>query len=130
MTLDRGREQLMDLLEKRSGLVLEEDIAQLELLSDRIDSIVSEDADLQIEGFGIFSRDTSGVLRFVPSDVLEMEVNYRYVGLKPVEIAPASGSMVSRDLAVPTPLRTADADPDAVKDTTKRICTVEDAENS
>src|SRR5690625_1768153 len=130
MTLDRGREQLMDLLEKRSGLDREEVRAQLELLAERIDSIVAEDADLQIEGFGIFSRDTSGVLRFVPSDVLEMEVNYRYVGLKPVEIAPASGSMVSRDLAVPPPLRTADADPDAVTDTTSGIGPVEGAEIS
>src|SRR5690625_1967404 len=130
MTLDRGREQLMDLLERRSGLDREEVRAQLELLAERIDSIVAEDADLEIEGFGIFSRDTSGVLRFVPSDVLEMEVNYRYVGLKPVEIAPATGSMVSRDLAVPPPLRTVDADPDAVTDTTGGIGPVEGAEIS
>lgn len=83
MHLDHPK--FVDLLVENSGQDREKVEKQLtELISD-IKSALAEGEAYEIEGFGIFSKLGNNVM-FIPSEGLETEINYKYVGMEPIEI--------------------------------------------
>lgn len=83
MHLDHPK--FVDLLVENSGQDREKVEKQLvELISD-IKSALTEDEAYEIEGFGIFSKLGNNVM-FIPSEGLETEINYKYVGMEPIEV--------------------------------------------
>ncbi|MEL7833302.1 SPOR domain-containing protein [Fodinibius sp. Rm-B-1B1-1] len=83
MTIDK--EQLISLLEDKTGLEREQVEGQLSQLIDRIRKAAEEGKDFEIEGFGTFSMTEEG-LQFAPADKLETEINNKYAGMKPIEL--------------------------------------------
>lgn len=83
MTIDK--EQLISLLEDKTGLEQQQVEGQLSQLIDRIQKAAEEGKDFEIEGFGTFSMTDDG-LQFSPVDKLETEINNKYAGMKPIEL--------------------------------------------
>jgi hypothetical protein len=83
MTIDK--KQLISLLEEKTGLEREQVEVQLSELISRIQKAAEEDKTFEVEGFGTFSME-GGSLQFEPGDVLEMEINNKYAGMKPIEL--------------------------------------------
>ena len=88
-------EKLVGLLMENSGLEQEKVEKQLaELVSD-IKKALEENEAYEVEGFGIFSK-LGNNIHFIPSEDLETEINYKYVGMEPIEL-PGSGDSSSED---------------------------------
>lgn len=83
MTIDK--EQLISLLEEKTGLEREKVETQLSELISRIQKAAKEDKTFEVEGFGTFSME-EGSLQFEPGDILETEINNKYAGMKPIEL--------------------------------------------
>lgn len=83
MTIDK--EQLISLLEEKTGLEREQVETQLSELINRIQKAAEEDKTFEVEGFGTFSME-EGSLQFEPGDTLETEINNKYAGMKPIEL--------------------------------------------
>ena len=83
MHLDHPK--FVDLLVENSGQDREKVEKQLAELINDIKSALAEDEAYEIEGFGIFSKLGNNVM-FIPSEGLETEINYKYVGMEPIEI--------------------------------------------
>lgn len=83
MAIDR--KQLIELLVARTGLEEDKVEEQLSRLTDHIKHAAEEGKSFQIEGLGTFNLDDD-TLRFSPSETLETEINYRYAGMKPIEL--------------------------------------------
>lgn len=84
--------QLTELLAETSGQDVEKIESQLAHLIDEINSTIAEGEAYEIEGFGIFSG-IGNRMMFIPSKDLETEVNFKYVGMEPLEMktpAPAA----------------------------------------
>jgi hypothetical protein len=45
-----------------------------------------------VEGLGAFRRADDGLMEFQPDDVLALEVNYKFAGLRPIEVSPPASS--------------------------------------
>lgn len=91
-------EQLIELLAEASGLTSDNIERQLSELTNDIEQAISEGEAYEIEGFGIFSGIGNRIM-FIPSKDLETEINYKYVGMEPIE------------LDEPEPLKIEDDDP-------------------
>ena len=78
-------EQLIELLAEAAGTTSENIERQLEELTSEIEQAISENEAYEIEGFGIFSGIGNRIM-FIPSKELETEINYKYVGMEPIEI--------------------------------------------
>ncbi|MBO6794031.1 MAG: SPOR domain-containing protein [Balneolaceae bacterium] len=78
-------QKLLELLTEASGLDAEKAEEQLKALVAEIQQSLSEDEAYEIEGFGIFSSLGNRVM-FIPSKELETEINFKYVGMEPIEI--------------------------------------------
>ncbi len=83
MTIDK--EQLISLLEEKTGLEREQVETQLSELIGRIQKAAEENKAFEVEGFGTFSME-DGSLQFEPEDTLETEINNKYAGMKPIEL--------------------------------------------
>ncbi|PAU95303.1 hypothetical protein CK503_03670 [Aliifodinibius salipaludis] len=83
MTIDK--EQLISLLEEKTGLEREQVEAQLSELINRIQKAAEDGKTFEVEGFGTFSME-EGRLQFEPGDTLETEINNKYAGMKPIEL--------------------------------------------
>lgn len=83
MTIDK--EQLISLLEKKTGSDREQVEAQLSELINRIQKAADEGKTFEVEGFGTFNME-EGRLQFEPGDTLETEINNKYAGMKPIEL--------------------------------------------
>jgi len=83
MTIDK--EQLISLLEEKTGLEREQVETQLSELIGRIQKAAEENKTFEVEGFGTFSME-DGSLQFEPEDTLETEINNKYAGMKPIEL--------------------------------------------
>jgi len=83
MTIDK--EQLISLLEEKTGLEREQVETQLSELISRIQKAYEEGKSFEVEGFGTFSMEEEG-LQFEPGDTLETEINNKYAGMKPIEL--------------------------------------------
>lgn len=76
------------LLAKRANLDQEKAEKQLTSLVDTIQSEVKEKGSYEIDKFGTFSL-VDNQLTFSPHKQLEIEVNYKYAGMTPIQIRPA-----------------------------------------
>ena len=83
MTIDK--EQLISLLEEKTGLEREQVETQLSELISRIQKASEEGKAFEVEGFGTFSMEEES-LEFEPGDTLETEINNKYAGMKPIEL--------------------------------------------
>ncbi|RNC83956.1 MAG: hypothetical protein ED557_09300 [Balneola sp.] len=77
--------QLLDLLIETSGQDQEKIEKQIAELIDEINQAVADGEAYEIEGFGIFSGLGDRIL-FIPSKELETEINFKYVGMEPIEL--------------------------------------------
>lgn len=78
-------EKFIGLLVENSGIEKEKVESYLEELIADIKTAFDEDEGYEVEGFGIFSKLGANVL-FIPSEELETEINYKYVGMEPIEL--------------------------------------------
>ena len=77
--------KFIELLVEATGQDEEKVTKQLgELITEINDSLAQGDA-YEIEGFGIFTKFGAN-LSFLPSSELETEINYKYAGMKPLEL--------------------------------------------
>lgn len=81
MTIDN--EKFVALLVENSGIEKEKIELYLKELIDEIKNAFDEDEAYEIDDFGIFSKLGSNIL-FIPSESLETEINYKYVGMEPL----------------------------------------------
>lgn len=77
--------QFIQLLTDTSGIDSDKVERQIEELSKEIMQAVADGEAYEIESFGIFSGIGNRVL-FIPSKELETEINFKYVGMEPIEI--------------------------------------------
>lgn len=77
--------QFLELVAEAAGLDAEKAEQQLAELIAEIKQSLKEDEAYEIEGFGIFSSLGNRVM-FIPSKELETEVNFKYVGMEPIEL--------------------------------------------
>ncbi len=77
--------QFLELIAEASGIDLEKAEKQLSELISEIKQSLGEGEAYEIEGFGIFSSLGNRVM-FIPSDELETEINFKYVGMEPIEL--------------------------------------------
>jgi len=77
--------QFLELLADAAGLELEKAEKQLTELVNEIKQSLSEGEAYEIDGFGIFSSLGNRVM-FIPSNELETEINFKYVGMEPIEL--------------------------------------------
>jgi len=78
-------EKFIALLVENSGIEKEKVEKYLEELILDIQTAFEEDEGYEVDGFGIFSKLGANVL-FIPSEELETEINYKYVGMEPIEL--------------------------------------------
>lgn len=89
-------EQLLQLLADTTGIEPEKITQQLNDLIKEITDSVKEGEAYEIEGFGIFSGIGNRVM-FIPSKELETEVNFKYVGMEPIELEDGSSKSAGND---------------------------------
>jgi cytoskeletal protein RodZ len=77
--------QFIELLVETSGIEQEKVEKQIGELIAEIEQAVSDGEAYEIEGFGIFSG-IGGRVIFMPSGELETEINFKYVGMEPIEM--------------------------------------------
>lgn len=77
--------QFLELITEAGGINAEKAEKQLlELIAD-IKQSLEEGGAYEIEGFGIFSSLGNRIM-FIPSKELETEINFKYVGMEPIEL--------------------------------------------
>ncbi len=96
MHLDHDK--FFDLLVSNSGMTAEKAEKQFHELITEMKAAFDEDDAYEIEGFGIFSKLGSNVL-FIPSEELETEINYKYVGMEPIELPGSVGNDLSSEFS-------------------------------
>ncbi len=79
------KENLISLLEKKTGLERDDVESQLSELINRIQQAADEGKTFEVEGFGTFGMQ-EGTLHFEPNDRLQTEINNKYAGMKPIEL--------------------------------------------
>ncbi len=77
--------QFLELVAEAAGYDIEKAEKQLTDLISDIQQSLSDEGAYEIEGFGIFSKLGNRIM-FIPSDELETEVNFKYVGMEPIEL--------------------------------------------
>ena len=78
-------QKLVELLTDASGIEAEKIEKQIGELVEEIHQALEDGEAYEIEGFGIFSGIGNRVL-FIPSKELETEINFKYVGMEPIEL--------------------------------------------
>ncbi len=101
-------QKLVELLTETSGIDKEKVESQLEELIEEIKEAIAEGDAYEVSGLGVFSGIGNNIL-FIPSDDFATEINYKYVGMEPIEM---------EDSATDTAENTAqpDEDEDATED--------------
>lgn len=98
MNIDR--EQLIDLLVERTPRGREEVERQFNEMIAEITDLTAEGKPYTIDGFGTFSLQ-DGLLTFEAAEELQTEINYKYVGMNPVEIVKPNRDMPEADAKSP-----------------------------
>ncbi|MFN1835630.1 SPOR domain-containing protein [Balneola sp. MJW-20] len=78
-------EKLIDLISDTSGISRENVEKQLVDLVEEINQALEDGEAYEIDDFGVFSAMGNNVI-FIPADNLETEINYKYVGMEPIEV--------------------------------------------
>lgn len=78
-------EKFIGLLVENSGIEKEKVEKYVEELVSDIKTAFDEGEGYELEGFGFFSKLGTNIL-FIPSDELETEINYKYVGMEPIKL--------------------------------------------
>lgn len=78
-------QKLIELLIDASGIEAEKVEQQIGELIEEIQQALADGEAYEIESFGIFSGLGNRVL-FIPSKELETEINFKYVGMEPIEL--------------------------------------------
>ncbi|MEX0723042.1 MAG: SPOR domain-containing protein [Gracilimonas sp.] len=88
MHIDHSK--LVELLVETSGIEKEKIESQLSDLLEEVIAAIEEGDAYEVDGLGVFSGIGNNVI-FIPSDELSTEINYKYVGMEPIEMddAPA-----------------------------------------
>lgn len=82
-------DKLVELLVETSGIEKEKVEGQLEELVEEIKEAISEGDAYEVSGLGVFSGIGNNIL-FIPSDDFATEINYKYVGMEPIEMDDAA----------------------------------------
>ncbi|MTI87409.1 MAG: hypothetical protein FH748_05510 [Balneolaceae bacterium] len=82
-------EKLVELLSEASGIEKEKIEKQLKELVGEIHEAIDEGEAYEVDGFGIFSQIGENLV-FMPNKDLETEINYKYVGMEPIEVEDTS----------------------------------------
>lgn len=77
--------QFIELLTETSGIEAEKVEEQIAEMIEEVNQALADGEAYEIEGFGIFSGLGNRVL-FIPSKELETEINFKYVGMEPIEL--------------------------------------------
>lgn len=77
--------QFLELLTQTSGIDAEKVEKQITELLNEINQAIADGEAYEIDGFGIFSGIGNRIL-FIPSKELETEINFKYVGMEPIEL--------------------------------------------
>ncbi len=88
--------QFLELVVEASGLDREKVEKQLAELIKEIRQAVTDQDAYEIEGFGIFSGIGNRIM-FIPSKELETEINFKYVGMEPIELDDAASALIEED---------------------------------
>lgn len=83
MHIDHAK--LVELISEASGMEPENVEKQLSELIQEIHNAIKEGDAYEVEGFGIFSGLGNNII-FIPSEELSTEINYKYVGMEPIEL--------------------------------------------
>ncbi|SMO36895.1 SPOR domain-containing protein [Fodinibius sediminis] len=98
------REQLITLLAQRTGMDRDQVHLHFVKLIDQIQQTGSGRDSFDIEGFGRFTT-VGDHLEFEPSDILSMEINNKYAGMRPIELIGAFKEPDGDDIPVADPPR-------------------------
>ncbi|MBO6584895.1 MAG: SPOR domain-containing protein [Gracilimonas sp.] len=82
-------QKLVELLTETSGIEKETVESQLEELVEEIKEAITEGDAYEVSGLGVFSGIGNNIL-FIPSDDFATEINYKYVGMEPIEMDDAA----------------------------------------
>ncbi|GAB5410651.1 MAG: hypothetical protein BalsKO_30160 [Balneolaceae bacterium] len=77
--------QFLELLSETSGIEAEKVTKQIGELLKEINQAIEDGEAFEVDGFGIFSGIGNRIL-FIPSKELETEINFKYVGMEPIEL--------------------------------------------
>lgn len=109
------KQKLIDLLAKKAEMDPKAVETQLNQLAARIQDAAEKGKALEIKGFGMFYFSEEGDLKFDPSEELQTEVNYKYAGMKPVEIKkPRESTETSPQLSGESEPESSEDDPDDI----------------
>lgn len=109
------KQKLIDLLANKAEMDPKAVETQLNQLAARIQDAAEKGKALEIKGFGMFYFSEEGDLKFDPSEELQTEVNYKYAGMKPVEIKkPRESTDTSPPLSGESEPESSEDDPDDI----------------
>jgi hypothetical protein len=83
MHIDHSK--LVELLTEASGIDKEKIKKQLAELVEEIQGAISEGDAYEVDGLGVFSGIGNNIM-FIPADEFATEINYKYVGMEPIEM--------------------------------------------
>jgi cell division septation protein DedD len=83
MHIDHSK--LVELLTEASGMASDKVEEHLATLVSEIQEAISEGDAYEVDGLGVFSGIGNNVV-FIPADDLATEINYKYVGMEPIEM--------------------------------------------
>jgi len=86
-------EKFIGLLVENTGIEQEKVEKYLEELVNDIKTAFEEGDGYEVEGFGVFSKLGASVI-FIPSEELETEINYKYVGMEAIELPGSTSEKV------------------------------------
>jgi|AntRauTorcE11897_2_1112592.scaffolds.fasta_scaffold03727_5 nucleoid DNA-binding protein len=104
MVIDKGT--LVALLVEKTGRSKQQVNEQLNQLVNKIRQTADSDSTLKIDGLGTFSSQ-DGELQFEPDEQLQIEINQKYAGMKPIELMAAfkeSGAGIPFEETTPKPV--------------------------
>lgn len=105
MHIDHSK--LVELLTDASGIEKDKIEEQLSELVTEIQEAIAEGDAYEVDGLGVFSGIGNNVI-FIPADELATEINYKYVGMEPIELE--SGSVSDEDSTEDDPKIAPDSD--------------------
>lgn len=105
--------KLVELLSEALDTDSEEVQKQIEQLVQEIRDAIQEGDAYEVNGLGVFSGIGNNII-FIPSDELTTEINYKYVGMEPIEIdAPESAEETEEELSLEEEPLLQDSEPES-----------------